>query len=184
MERDLTEQVVFTLTDSAILKTLSRGLRDFSAKWFLETRFRRVKTLLNGTWFEHPLHPVITDVPIGAWTVAMTLDIADAATGESNFGKASALTTGLGVSAASGAIVTGLMDFADTDPPDTTVGFTHGVINIVATTMFALSFLLRWRNGWKTNRSAFALSGLGVPDGQSGGLHRRLPRFPTWRHGQ
>src|SRR5215510_11638956 len=30
--------------------------------------------LLNGTWLGHPLHPVITDVPIGAWTVALLLD--------------------------------------------------------------------------------------------------------------
>ncbi len=28
---------------------------------------RHLKSLLNGTWFGHPLHPVITDVPITAW---------------------------------------------------------------------------------------------------------------------
>ena len=28
---------------------------------------RRFRTLLNGTWLGHPLHPAITDVPIGAW---------------------------------------------------------------------------------------------------------------------
>jgi uncharacterized membrane protein len=31
--------------------------------------------LLNGTWFGHPLHPVITDVPITAWMLTALFDI-------------------------------------------------------------------------------------------------------------
>src|ERR1700730_4322538 len=34
-----------------------------------------LKTLANGTWLGHPLHPVITDIPIGAWTLAVLFDI-------------------------------------------------------------------------------------------------------------
>jgi shikimate kinase len=30
--------------------------------------------LLNGTWLGHPLHPVLTDVPVGAWTVGLLLN--------------------------------------------------------------------------------------------------------------
>src|SRR4051794_15445664 len=30
--------------------------------------------ILHGTWLGHPLHPVLTDIPIGAWTVALVLD--------------------------------------------------------------------------------------------------------------
>ncbi len=36
---------------------------------------RRLKSLLNGTWFGHPLHPVITDVPITAWLLTAIFDI-------------------------------------------------------------------------------------------------------------
>src|SRR5579872_7604176 len=36
---------------------------------------RRLKSLLNGTWFGHPLHPVITDVPVAAWMLAALFDI-------------------------------------------------------------------------------------------------------------
>ena len=36
---------------------------------------RDVKTFLNGTWLGHPLHPVLTDVPIGSWTSGLFLDI-------------------------------------------------------------------------------------------------------------
>lgn len=36
---------------------------------------RRLKSFLNGTWFGHPLHPVITDVPIAAWLLTAIFDI-------------------------------------------------------------------------------------------------------------
>lgn len=32
---------------------------------------------LHGSWLGHPLHPALTDVPIGAWLVASTLDLAE-----------------------------------------------------------------------------------------------------------
>src|SRR5947208_15855435 len=35
---------------------------------------QRVRTFLNGTWLGGPLHGVLKDVPIGAWTVAMIFD--------------------------------------------------------------------------------------------------------------
>src|SRR5260370_7310349 len=34
-----------------------------------------LKTLVHGTWLGHPLHPVLTDIPIGAWTLAVLFDI-------------------------------------------------------------------------------------------------------------
>src|SRR5215469_14583782 len=36
---------------------------------------RRLKTLLNGTWLGHPLHPVITDVPVTSWILTALFDI-------------------------------------------------------------------------------------------------------------
>src|SRR5437899_13025671 len=34
-----------------------------------------LKTFIHGTWLGHPLHPVITDIPLGAWTLAVLFDI-------------------------------------------------------------------------------------------------------------
>src|SRR5437764_1331628 len=34
-----------------------------------------VKDALSGTWLGHPLHPLLTDLPIGFWTSAFTLDL-------------------------------------------------------------------------------------------------------------
>src|SRR5438105_9596392 len=41
-----------------------------------------VKDFLNGVWLGHPLHPVITDVPIGAWTMTELLDLISASKGD------------------------------------------------------------------------------------------------------
>jgi len=39
---------------------------------------RHIQNALHGTWLGHPLHPVLTDVPLGAWTVTLVADILEA----------------------------------------------------------------------------------------------------------
>jgi hypothetical protein len=34
-----------------------------------------VKDALSGTWLDHPLHPMLTDLPSGFWTSAWVLDV-------------------------------------------------------------------------------------------------------------
>src|SRR4051794_7185718 len=34
-----------------------------------------LKDFLHGTWLGHPLHPVLVQVPVGAWTSAGVLDL-------------------------------------------------------------------------------------------------------------
>src|SRR4028119_2387050 len=40
-----------------------------------------LRTALDGTWFGTPLHPVLTDVPVGSWTAAVVFDGLDFASG-------------------------------------------------------------------------------------------------------
>ena len=35
---------------------------------------QKLRNFLNGTWLGEPLHVVLTDVPVGAWTAAMAFD--------------------------------------------------------------------------------------------------------------
>jgi len=35
---------------------------------------RAIADALHGTWFGHPLHPALTDIPIGAWVLAAGFD--------------------------------------------------------------------------------------------------------------
>ena len=35
---------------------------------------QKVRNFLNGTWIGEPLHVILTDIPIGAWTAAFVFD--------------------------------------------------------------------------------------------------------------
>jgi hypothetical protein len=35
---------------------------------------QKVRNFFNGTWIGEPLHVILTDIPIGAWTVALAFD--------------------------------------------------------------------------------------------------------------
>ena len=90
---------------------------------------RKIKDILNGTWFGHPLHPVLTDIPIGAWSSTLFLDL-DWLTNESEGVARSADTVlVLGIVGATGSAVTGVTDWSDLLDTDRRVGFMHGLLN-------------------------------------------------------
>lgn len=148
MKRDLTEAIEKSMTGSELVRGIASGLQKVMIALFLNSPLRPLKVFLNGTWLEHPLHPVLTDVPVGAWTFAVLLDLIALIFGVQNLGLASGIAIALGVLAALGAILTGLMDWMDVDPPELAVGVTHGLINILATVLFAISFVILWANQW------------------------------------
>src|SRR5512146_557414 len=134
MKRDLTEAIDKTLTESSAVNGLAGWVQKLMNAIF--TPLRPLKTFLNGTWLEHPLHSVLTDVPIGGWTVAILLDLIALTFGVQNLGLASGIAIGLGVLGALGAIATGFADWMDVDPPELAVGIIHGIINFTATVLF------------------------------------------------
>src|SRR5579859_6976574 len=56
-----------------------------------------VKKILSGTWLGHPLHPLLTDVPVGAWTVTALLDAVEIATGRSELAPGADASMALGL---------------------------------------------------------------------------------------
>jgi nitrite reductase/ring-hydroxylating ferredoxin subunit/uncharacterized membrane protein len=102
---------------------------------------QQAKNALHGVWLGHPLHPVITDVPIGAWTTALALDAA--ADGDPGMRRAATFAIGVGLAGAVGAAVTGLTDWSETDGQSRRAGLVHGLLNLTATTLFAAAFSLR-----------------------------------------
>jgi nitrite reductase/ring-hydroxylating ferredoxin subunit/uncharacterized membrane protein len=104
---------------------------------------QKVRDFLNGTWLGEPLHAAITDVPIGAWTVAIFFDGIDAIRSCRATAWAADTSIAIGLLGAAGAAVTGLADWSDVDPPARKVGFLHGLLNVGATALFTTSLLLR-----------------------------------------
>jgi nitrite reductase/ring-hydroxylating ferredoxin subunit len=120
-----------------------------------------LKNLVNGTWLEHPLHPLLTDIPVGGWTVALLLYIAALFFNVQGIGIAIGLAMGLGILGALGAIVTGLMDWMDVDPTELAVGFVHGIINTIGTILFIVAWFMLYSSGWVPTVSQFVLALIG-----------------------
>jgi nitrite reductase/ring-hydroxylating ferredoxin subunit/uncharacterized membrane protein len=106
---------------------------------------RDVKNFLHGTWLGHPLHPVMTDIPLGAWTATLLLDALSDRRGRSGFARAADASLALGLAGALGSAVTGLADWSETDARPRRLGVAHAVLNVGATLLFTASLLSRAR---------------------------------------
>src|ERR1700759_5502765 len=58
---------------------------------------QEVKNFLHGTWLGHPLHPILTDMPVSAWTTALALNAMKTISGrkELSAGANAAIAVGL-----------------------------------------------------------------------------------------
>jgi nitrite reductase/ring-hydroxylating ferredoxin subunit/uncharacterized membrane protein len=102
----------------------------------------RTKDLLAGTWLGHPVHPMLTDVPIGAWTSAFVLDLF----GGRQARRAADALVGVGVLAAVPTAATGLSDLADVEHSEQRIlGTAHALGNVTAVALYGGSFLARRR---------------------------------------
>ncbi len=122
---------------------------------------QKLRNFLNGTWLGEPLHVILTDVPIGAWTVALACDGLEVASGKREFALAADTSLAIGLAGAAGAAVTGLTDWSDVDPPARRTGLLHGLLNVTATALYVSSFVLRRKDSRNKGR-LFALAGYAV----------------------
>jgi nitrite reductase/ring-hydroxylating ferredoxin subunit/uncharacterized membrane protein len=125
------------------------------------TTGQRVKNFLHGVWLGHPLHPVLTDVPLGAWTVALTLDAMDSIGGRSRFARGADAAVAVGLAGAVGAAVTGMNDWAHTAGRSRRIGLAHGLLNTTAAALYTTSFVLR-RRGARAEGQGVAMLGFAV----------------------
>jgi nitrite reductase/ring-hydroxylating ferredoxin subunit/uncharacterized membrane protein len=122
---------------------------------------QKIRNFLNGTRLGEPLHVVIKDLPIGAWTVAMVFDGLDLVLNRREFSQAAETSTAIGLVGAAGAVVTGVTDWSDVDFPVRRLGFIHGLLNVGGTALFLTSLLLRKRKSRRYSR-AVAILGYAV----------------------
>jgi nitrite reductase/ring-hydroxylating ferredoxin subunit/uncharacterized membrane protein len=119
---------------------------------------RRIKSVLNGTWLGHALHPVFTDIPIGAWSGTMLLDLTWLNNDSDGIAHGADITMALGILGATAAAITGVTDWSDLEGMDRRVGLMHGLLNssILMTNIGSLVFRLTGRR-----RAGIALSTVG-----------------------
>jgi nitrite reductase/ring-hydroxylating ferredoxin subunit/uncharacterized membrane protein len=114
---------------------------DFNHRWLsaLFHPIRPLQNFLNGTWLGHPVHSVVTDVPIGALTVSVIADLI----GQPLVADVAML---LGVLALVAAAVTGLADYTEVDGTARNRATVHGTLMVVTLVLYAISLLIRSGN--------------------------------------
>ena len=100
-----------------------------------------LKEVLSGTWLGHPIHPVLTDLVVGAWTSAAILDLL----GGKRTRKASDRLVGVGVLSAVPTAAAGLSDWADLWDTQRRIAIVHATSNSTALALYSLSWLARKR---------------------------------------
>jgi nitrite reductase/ring-hydroxylating ferredoxin subunit/uncharacterized membrane protein len=118
---------------------------------------QKVANALHGRWLGHPLHPILTDIPIGSWTAAAVLDALEAASGNRALGRGADAAIGLGIIGALGAAVTGLTDWRHTEGRARRLGLAHGLLNTGALALYTTSMILRRLEARKAGRGVAAL---------------------------
>jgi nitrite reductase/ring-hydroxylating ferredoxin subunit/uncharacterized membrane protein len=116
-----------------------------------------VKNALSGTGLGHQLHPLLTDVTIGAWLSASALDVVSGGHGDDS----SRRLTGLGIVAALPTAASGLSDWSDSYGSDQRVGLAHAIGNTIGLTLQIASYRAR-RRGDHTLGGALSMAALGV----------------------
>jgi nitrite reductase/ring-hydroxylating ferredoxin subunit/uncharacterized membrane protein len=125
---------------------------------------RRFRSFLNGTWLGHPLHPAITDVPLGAWLMAAVFDIIWLISPVASVwaARAALVSVIIGLVGALASAITGFADWSDTYGAERRVGLYHALLNVAATVLYIVSLILRLLNGSNESIAAAILGFVGL----------------------
>ncbi|HEY8184330.1 MAG TPA: Rieske 2Fe-2S domain-containing protein [Thermoanaerobaculia bacterium] len=154
-----TREIINSVADQKWIEDSTEPLQKAVHGVFVGDAGRDIKNFLHGTWLGHPLHPVLTAIPVGAWTVALALDALEGMSGRKECGSAADLAIGVGLIGAVGSAVTGITDWSETNGSARRVGLLHGLLNVAATTLYTTSFVMRKRK--RSRQSGIAMSMLG-----------------------
>lgn len=97
----------------------------------------KLRDVLHGVWLGHPLHPMLVQVPVGAWLSASILDLAR---GDE---RAARLLVATGLIAAVPAALAGAADWSEQHEQQMRVGIVHAAGNVVALCLYGASLAPR-----------------------------------------
>jgi hypothetical protein len=102
---------------------------------------RRVRGFIRGDTTGIPLHTILTDVPFGAWWMAIFLDLFN----DDGSRQAAKRLVALGVASAVPTALSGWAQWTTKDRPIKRVGIVHAASNAAATTVYLASWAARER---------------------------------------
>jgi nitrite reductase/ring-hydroxylating ferredoxin subunit/uncharacterized membrane protein len=160
------EQIARLLGDQKSLDGLATPLQEAIRSLFSSAGAAgsEVKKFLHGSALGHPLHPALIDLPVGAWTLAAILDALEIA-GLRRNGDFAGTAIKVGLIGALGAAVAGATDWSETDGPAKRIGLTHGLMNLAAVGLYALSLPLRRKS--RSTGIALSMTAFGIAMGSA-----------------
>ena len=146
----------------------------------------QVRDGLHGVWLGHPLHPVLVQVPVGAWLSASIVDLL----GDD---RSARRLTAAGLAAAVPAAVAGAADWSEQHEQQMRVGVVHAAANVVAMSLYGASLLARGprlgralRLAGLASAAASGLAGGHISFRLAGGANHaeQVPHLvePGWQH--
>jgi len=120
-----------------------------------------IELMHGGRWLGHPLHPALSDLPIGFWAGALLLDVTDRDPAPARGLDSAGLFSAAGIVAAVATAATGVVDWTVSDNEDRRLGLFHGVLNTAALGLQGMSLAARLTGHRRSARGLGAAS-LGV----------------------
>lgn len=146
-----------------------RSLSTWLTAWLGPFRERHqdklaLELLHGGRWAGHPVHPALSDLPVGLWTGALVLDAAETRPPAPGRVDGAGLLSAAGLAAAGATALTGLSDWTVSNDQDRRVGLFHGLLNTVAIGLQGASLGARMtgRRGTARALSAASLAVTGI----------------------
>lgn len=99
-------------------------------------RLGPVRSILNGIWFGHALHPAFTDGAVGAYVVLAVLDLA----GQE---AAADITLVVALLFAGASAITGLADYSEAEGRTRDQATVHATVMVIATVLYLASLAMR-----------------------------------------
>ena len=117
--------------------------------------FPALRDFLHGTWLGHPVHPMLTDVPIGALIIGTVLDLVGQPVGAT-------WAIGIGFLGMLAAALAGYADYIDLSGAGKRIGSLHSTSMLIAALLYFVS--LGSRLGWWPlfDNGAAILAGVGL----------------------
>ncbi|GAA4610679.1 hypothetical protein GCM10023195_44530 [Actinoallomurus liliacearum] len=148
-------------------------------------RPRAFRDILHGTWWGHPVHPMLVQASVGAWLSAGVLDL------RPGNDRAARRLAGFGLLASAPAVLAGLTDWAEQHEQQMRVGVVHAATNTAAIGLYGASLAARAAGKSRALRYAgLTAAGLGALLGghisfrQAGGVNHaeEVPHLvePGW----
>ena len=119
------------------------------------------RNVLDGTWLGSPLHPALTDVPVGSLTAALVFDGLDLVSSKRAMRNAADASLAFGVAGGFAAAAVGLSDWRYLEGGSRRMGMAHGLLNVAGLAFSISSLVLRAAGRRNAGRLAF-LAGYSV----------------------